>query len=395
MRLKHEIDLAYCTNIHRGETWAETFDGLSRYTDRVRQRVADGKPYGIGLRLSAKAAAELSGDVAVLNEFRRWMDERNAYVFTINGFPYGTFHGSRVKEQVYAPDWTTIERLNYTNQLFDLACELAPEGRSVSVSTLPGSFKEFVKPETAEAQWAAICANVRACSEHIESLRQKTGRDIHLGMEPEPLGLFETSAETVGFFDRLVQEQSDETQAQLLRNIGVNYDTCHLAIEFEEAADAIGRLRDSGIRLSKIHLSSALKLTPGDESVARLNEFQDEVYLHQVVVRSGSEITRRFRDLPDAVAWYRESNGVAGDEWRVHFHVPLHAQPEALFEDTRDHISGVMTLLADDPSLCTHFEMETYTWEVMPEAMRSGDVVDQLVAEYDWCLGKFREAGLA
>lgn len=394
MRLKHEIELAYCTNIHRGETWAETFDGLSRYTDQVRQRVAHGEPYGIGLRLSARAAAELAGDAAKLNEFRRWMEDRNAYVFTINGFPYGTFHGSRVKEQVYAPDWTTTERLDYTNLLFDLACELAPDGRSVSVSTLPGSFKEFVKPETAEAQWDAICANVRACSDHIESLRRKTGRDIHLGMEPEPLGLFETSAETVSFFERLMQGQAEDVREQLLRNIGVNYDTCHLAVEFEEAADAIGRLRNAGIRISKIHLSSALKLTPGDQSVGRLNEFQDEVYLHQVVVRTGSEVTQRFRDLPDAVDWYRKSNGAAGDEWRVHFHVPLHSQPEALFEDTSSHISGVMELLQEDPGLCSHFEMETYTWEVMPEAMRSGDVVDQLVAEYDWCLGEFRKAGL-
>lgn len=395
MRLKHDIDLAYCTNIHRGETWEETFAGLSRYTDSVRQRVAPDEPYGVGLRLSAKAAGELAGDSAKRDAFRRWLEEKNSYVFTINGFPYGTFHGSRVKEQVYAPDWTTTERLEYTNLLFDLVCEFAPEGTAVSVSTLPGSFKEFVKPETEADQWAAICANVRACSAHIEALVEKTGRDIHLGMEPEPLGLFETSGETVGFFDRLVEGQNEDDRKQLLRNIGVNYDTCHLAVEYEHASTAIGTLRDAGIRLSKIHLSSALKLKPEDDSVARLAEFQDDVYLHQVVVREGEEVTRRFRDLPDAIEWYRDSEKGGGDEWRVHFHVPLHAQPETLFDDTRDHISGVMELLADDPGLCSHFEMETYTWEVMPEAMRSGDVVDQLVAEYDWCLGEFRRVNLA
>ncbi len=395
MRLKHDIELAYCTNIHRGETWSETFDGLSRYTDRVRQKVAPDEPYAIGLRLSAKAAAELSGDVSKREDFRRWMDDRNAYVFTINGFPYGTFHGSRVKEQVYAPDWTTRERLEYTTLLFDLVCELAPEGRSVSVSTLPGSFKEFVKPDTEADQWNAICRNIRACSEHIEKLRDTTGRDVHLGLEPEPLGLFETSSETVGFFDRLVDGQSEDVASNLLRNIGVNYDTCHLAVEFEEAEDAVGRLRDAGIRLSKIHLSSALKLKPDDETVSRLSEFQDEVYLHQVVVREGSEVTRRFRDLPDAIDWFEKSKHGAGDEWRVHFHVPLHAQPEALFEDTRDHISEVLKLMTENPDLCKHFEMETYTWEVLPAAIRSRDVVEQLVAEYEWCIGEFRQAELA
>ncbi|MEM7602752.1 MAG: hypothetical protein AAF357_15215, partial [Verrucomicrobiota bacterium] len=131
MRLKNDIQLAYCTNIHRGETWAETFEGISQYTDQVRQRVCPDAPYGIGLRLSANAAQELRNRRSQLDDFRRWMDEKQSYVFTINGFPYGTFHGSRVKEQVYVPDWATQERLDYTNQLFDLICEMAPEGESV------------------------------------------------------------------------------------------------------------------------------------------------------------------------------------------------------------------------------------------------------------------------
>jgi len=156
MRLKHGIDLGYCTNIHRGETWAQTFTGLRDYTDAVRLRVSPDAAYGIGLRLSAEAAAELAADTGLRDGFRRWMEEKNSYVFTINGFPYGTFHGSRVKEQVYVPDWTTPERLVYTNRLFDLISEFAPSGESVSVSTLPGSFKEFIKPGTASAQRMSI-----------------------------------------------------------------------------------------------------------------------------------------------------------------------------------------------------------------------------------------------
>ena len=91
MRLKHDIHLAYCTNIHRGETWEETFHGIREYTDQVRRRVSPEEPYGIGLRLSAQAAQELRGEGSRLTDFRNWMEERRAYVFTINGFPYGTF----------------------------------------------------------------------------------------------------------------------------------------------------------------------------------------------------------------------------------------------------------------------------------------------------------------
>lgn len=394
MRLLHGIHLGYCTNIHRGETWAETFAGLDQYTRRVRERVCPAdEPYGIGLRLSADAAGELAADRGKIDAFRRWLDENGSYVFTINGFPYGKFHNTRVKERVYAPDWTTRERLDYTNLLFDLLCEIAPEGLGGSVSTLPGSFKEFITDDA--AQGAAICENLRACSAHLDGLRERTGRDLHLGLEPEPLGWFETTPETVAFFDRLTDGLSDENAVAVRRNVGVNYDTCHLAIEYEEPAEAIGRLRGAGIRVSKIHLSSALRLAPSAAARDRLRAFEDEVYLHQVVVRAGESVTRRFRDLPDALDWAESAPDAVGDEWRVHFHVPIHAQPEtAFFSDTRDHVSGLLDLLGGDPGWCGHFEMETYTWEVLPAELRSPDVVDQLVKEYDWCLGEFSRAGL-
>lgn len=393
MRLDHNIDLGYCTNIHRGESWEETFYGLKTYTDQVRERVSASDPYGIGLRLSAAAANDLSSDLAKRIEFRKWLDETNSYVFTINGFPYGTFHGSRVKEQVYAPDWTTQERLDYTNLLFDLVAELAPEGRSVSVSTLPGSFKEFIRPETKAEQKSAIFSHLRSCSDHIERLRDSTGRDVHLGLEPEPLGLFETSAETVEFFEEMVEPLGSSETDRILQNVGVNYDTCHLAIEFEEPDKAIHRLRSAGLRISKVHLSSALKLTPGAESVRELEAFEDDVYLHQVVVQKDGSIVKRIKDLPEAISWFGE-DGDKGDEWRVHFHVPLHGRPGGTFGDTREHIDGLLALLGEDPGWCEHFEMETYTWEVMPDEMRTGDVVDQLVSEYQWCLTAFENHGI-
>lgn len=417
MRLGQGIDLGYCTNIHRGETWEETFRALRQHTDAVRRKVSPDRPYGIGLRLGAEAAGELEVSAEQRAKFRRWMEDHDSYLFTINGFPYGAFHGTRVKEQVYAPDWTRPERLDYTRRLFDLAVELAPGGREVSVSTLPGSFKEFIRPETRDDQLAAIRKHLLRCSEHIEELRERTGREIHLGLEPEPLGLFETSGETVAFFGEMVDGLGAAERERFLRNVGVNYDTCHLAVEYEEPAGALGRIRNAGIRISKIHLSSALRLAPGVEALERLRAFDDEVYLHQVVVRRGEEVAERIRDLPEAFAWAEERLAEAGDagdagghssasevgnetaaalgdEWRVHFHVPLHARPDAPFADTRDHVTGVLALLAENPGWCRHFEMETYTWEVLPDSLRSQDVVDQLVAEYRWCLEEFGRAGL-
>jgi sugar phosphate isomerase/epimerase len=386
MRLTAGKHLAYCTNIHRGETWAETLANLETHTLRVREQVCPGRPYAIGLRLGADAARELS-DPATLTAFRRWLDQHDCYVFTINGFPYGQFHGTRVKEQVYAPDWTTDERVAYTNLLFDLLAEIAPPGVSGSVSTVPGSFKEFIhSPE----QETALRRNLLRCVEHIAALSERKGRDLHLGLEPEPRCFVETTAEVLRFFESLRKEYPRDER--LARHLGVNYDTCHLAVEFEEARESLDRLSAAGIRVSKLHLSSALKVRPTAGAREALAAFNDPVYFHQVVARRFDGHLVRFNDLPDALA---DSTATEAEEWRVHYHVPLHAELAAPFETTTDHLQQALDFLRDHPDLCDHFEMETYTWEVLPPELRARSVVEQLVAEYRWTLGEFAKRGFA
>jgi hypothetical protein len=131
--------LTYCTNIHPGETWPEVLTSLSRHLPAIRSEAAPDRPFGVGIRLGAPAAQALRNPEAVA-ELKDLLQAQSAYVFTINGFPYGSFHGRRVKEQVYAPDWSTPERLDYTNCLADLLVQLLPEGMTGSISTVPGSF---------------------------------------------------------------------------------------------------------------------------------------------------------------------------------------------------------------------------------------------------------------
>ena len=389
MKLNHGLHLAYCTNIHRGETWAETFDSLKNFALAVRARVSPRAPYGIGLRLSNRAAHELS-DPTTLLAFQRWLAEKHCYVFTINGFPYGQFHGTRVKEQVYRPDWTSPERLAYTNLLFDLLAKLLPAGVEGSVSTVPGSFKEFIQTD---AQRQIIRDNVWRCFEHIARVSERSKRHLHLGLEPEPLGLLENSAETIQFFEQLRDEHPNDPRFD--QHLGVNYDCCHFAIEYEEPRAAIAALISAGIKISKLHLSSALKTKPTDEARAALKYFADDVYLHQVIARDETGKLKFYRDLPDAL--FSPSSPVTRhpEEWRVHFHVPLHAPAVAPFENTNDHLLSVLDLLAANPKLCSHLEMETYTWEVLPPEFKSRSVVEQLVAEYDWTLARLAERGLA
>lgn len=377
-----DLHLGYCTNIHAAESWEETFGQLKTHIPPIKRSVAPEQRYGIGLRLSAQAANELSGDAMTV--FRHWLDAQDCYVFTINGFPYGDFHASRVKEHVYEPDWTTDSRLTYTNRLFDILAELLPDDLGEgSVSTLPGSFKPF---DVRSDGLREMRRNLTNCARHIADLAHRVEKDLHLGLEPEPLGYFETSDETVDFILALFDSHGDWMQPF----IGVNYDTCHLAVEFEEPDAALTRLLRSNIRLSKMHLSSALKLDPRGGGWEALKPFAEDTYLHQVVIRSGDTL-RRIVDLPEALIEAARTDDL-GDEWRVHFHIPLSDEPAAPLQSTRDHLEGSLSWLSSHPGACHHLEMETYTWDVLPKPLHRDDVDAQIIAEYEWTLAALAKA---
>jgi sugar phosphate isomerase/epimerase len=390
MKLNYGGHLAYCTNIHRGRDWRQTLESLRKYTMAVRRKVCPRGPFAIGLRLGSQAATELA-DRKRLLEFRRWLDKNNCYIFSVNGFPFGPFHGTSVKENVYLPDWTSPERLAYTNLLFELLAELVPGGVEGSVSTLPGSFKQFI---TGARQTKLIRDNIWRCVEHISRLSERTGKKFHLGLEPEPLCLLENSRETISFFERLRAEHRNDPR--LDEFLGVNYDCCHFAVEFEEPQKALKAFKKAGIKISKIHLSSALKTLATREARAALKKFADDVYLHQIVARDARGKLEYFRDLRDALATKSEpkTQNSKLPEWRIHFHVPLHAAAIPPFQSTNDHLLGTLDWLAKNRTACSHLEMETYTWEVLPPALKSRSVVRQLAAEYDWTLARLAERGL-
>ena len=381
MHLDHQHHLAYCTNIHPAESWAETLGALQEHTLKVRDKVIrDDESYAIGLRLSALAARELlEGDNLPL--FQDWLSSQNCYVFTINGFPYGAFHGTRVKENVYRPDWSSSERLLYTNQLFSIISRLAPEGVEGSVSTLPGSFKAF------KADESSLFANLESCARHIETLAEETGRDLHLGLEPEPLGHFENTRDTLAFFDRLL-DQSDNPDL-LLRRLGINYDTCHFAVEFDDCRESLEALRNAGLRISKVHLSNALAFDlDNPEAMKAIAQFDEPTYLHQLIT-NGGERRHCFTDLPEALTRLQEPPIMTEGhkEARVHFHIPLYSDPATPLRSTKSHVRELLAYRRDHPDFCSHFEIETYTWGVLPDDLQK-PIVDQIAAEYRWVLSQ-------
>lgn len=378
-------DLSYCTNIHPAESWEETSRALATHVLSVRDRLrasghlAADAPFAIGLRLSAIAASQLLENDH-LPRFKKWLAETNTYVFTINGFPYGSFHGTRVKEQVFKPDWSDPARLEYTKNLFKILSVIARPGSSASVSTLPGSFKSF------GADLSLILANLHELAAFLEDLSEKSGHDFHLGLEPEPLGLFENTAETLAFFERL---HAGPTPAEILaRRIGVNYDACHFALEYDAARTSLDALTNAGIRISKIHLSSALAFDPRDSAaLAAIRAFEEPTYFHQVLLRGKNSGIQRFKDLPDFFSSTAagETNPADFEEARVHFHIPLDAEPELPLRSTRDQTREVLAWRRDHPDACTHYEIETYTWAVLPGGLQR-PVDEQIAGEYRWVL---------
>jgi len=337
------------------------------------------EPFAIGLRLSAVAARELlEGDH--LSRFREWLGATHTYVFTINGFPYGSFHGTRVKEQVFRPDWTDPARLDYTKNLFRILAAIARPDISASVSTLPGSFKTFGADE------ALIRKHLIELAGFLDELSEETGLDFHLGLEPEPLGYFEDTIETVTFFQRLHHHAPDVPAIQ--RRIGLNYDACHFALEYDDAHEAFKLFGFAGIRISKIHLSSALAFDPNDPAaLAAIRAFNEPTYFHQVLLRQADHSIRRFQDLPDFFQALDNGDlrGAHIQEARVHFHIPLDAEPAAPLRSTRGETLKVLDWRRSHPEACQHYEIETYTWGVLPGGLQR-PVTEQIAGEYQWVL---------
>ena len=70
---------------------------------------------------------------------------------------------------------------------------------------------------------------------------------------------------------------------------------------------------------------------------------------------------------------------------RVHFHIPLDAEPESPLRSTRSQTLEVLKWRRENPDACHHYEIETYTWAVLPGSLQR-PVEQQVAAEYRWVL---------
>ena len=369
--------LTYCTNIHPARGFREVWQSLEQHALPLKAALSHAAPFGVGLRLSGEESKEiLEGDT--LARFKAWLSEHGLYVFTMNGFPHGPFHGEPVKAEVHAPDWRTEERVAYTLRLADALAELLPEGVTGGISTSPLSYKAWIDENDGEV-WRHLTENVVRVAEHLARLHDERGVLIHVDLEPEPDGLLENMAELVTFFEswllttgaemlaKRLNVGVDKARETLLTHVQVCFDTCHVALAYEDPAAILARLNALGIRVGKVQVSSALELDPQHCDAARdLGPYNEPVYLHQVIQRNTNGTLTRFPDLPEALA-----RPVAADAelWRVHFHVPVFLEHTETFRTTQQTILETLELLRQE-HFTEHLEVETYTWSILPDALK-------------------------
>ena len=371
---------------------------LERYAAPLKADFAPDQPFGIGLRLSGDESCEVLEN-GNLEHFKQFLDEHGLYVFTINGFPYGPFHGQAVKANVHAPDWRDEERLRYTLRLIQILEHLLPEGMTGGISTSPLSYKAWV--DGSDRTWELLTNNVVRVAEELYRAKER-GVLIHLDLEPEPDGLLENSAEVVTFYRDWLLEygattlakrleiSEEEAQEVLLKHIQICFDTCHVAVAYEEPADVLARFEEVGIKVGKVQISSALEVALPEDKAAReevaqnLQPFVESTYLHQVVQRNKDGTLTQFPDLPDALPHIQNSNA---SEWRVHFHVPIFTERFGELSSTQAGILKTFELLNEKP-FTEHLEIETYTWDVLPDELKV-DLLESIKREYTWVLGVF------
>jgi sugar phosphate isomerase/epimerase len=394
--LPDEVQLTYCTNIHAGESWAEIAASLDAHVPTIKGAVSPDAPFGLGLRLSGLAAAELLRP-ARLDAFRAQLERLGAYVFTINAFPFGPFHGTRVKEEVYRPDWRSTDRLAFTRDAARVLAALLPPDSYGSISTVPGAFKP--ESRTPGAVDLMVENLVRAAADLVR-LERETGRTIALALEPEPCCFLETVEETLAFFEnrlfapealarfgRLADLPADGAERALRDHLGVCYDVCHGAVEYEDPVSALRLLRAKGIRIPKIQLSAAMRVPRMDEDLlAALERFDTGVYLHQVIARGhrpGRDGFERYADLPDAFRALR--TGDAQGEWRIHCHVPIFLQSAGDVGSTQQDLVATLRALRQE-AFSPHLEVETYTWDVLPRALKTVSKAHDIARELAFVL---------
>jgi hypothetical protein len=385
--------LTYSTLVHPGDTWEDMWHSLTTYVPKVKERISPKEPFGISLRLANASAERLVNDKKEREKLKKFLADNDMYLYTVNAFPYGAFKGRRVKEDVYEPDWRSDERTQYTINVAEILGDVAPEGSSPSIQSAPLGFKPRV---TGPDVIASYTEHVMRVAARLVDIHARTGRMVGLALEPEPFCFLETTDEAVDYFTnhlysgasaarlaQLAQIPISEAHIALRRHVGVVFDICHQAVEYENISESLQKLVNAGIPIFKLQEAAALYMPEVTSPVVDvLTRYADTIYLTQTMEKKEGRLNR-FLNLEDAFAAWKQTSGPR--EWRTHIHVPVFLDDLGMFRTTRFAIEDALRYHKTNP-LSRQLEIETYTWDVLPASLKTGDVVDYVCRELEWDL---------
>jgi hypothetical protein len=392
MDLKNGLGhLSYSTLVHAGDTWEEMNASLREFVPQVKRQISPDEPFAVSLRISAASAKTLSESAVEREALKDFLKQEDLYVYTVNAFPYGPFKGDIVMERVYEPDWTSEERVSYTNSVADILAEVSPANVNPSIQTAPLAFR----PNVANEQYVkTFTRNIFRVVKHLRELEERTGRRVKLAIEPEPACYLETTDETVAYFKERIYSLAgirelaevagiplSEAEGAVRRYLGVVFDIGHQSVGFENITESLTKLVEAGIPIFKLQAAASLwveNLTR--DKLEALRRFTDTIYLSQTSLKQNGAITK-YLHLGEALDAY-EANPVAS-EMRTHFHVPVFLEELGPFRTTRFGVQEALKMHRKSP-LSDHLEIETYTWDVLPEELKTGNIIDYVNSELEF-----------
>lgn len=386
--------ITYCSNVHPGESLDEVLYNLNHFNQTIRQQCGL-KKMTSGLWISVTAAETLK-DPNQLKCFKKALTSAKLTLTSINGFPFGGFHDDQVKEKVYLPDWSEQARLDYTKNLADILAACLPDNITQgAISTLPLGYKQ----QWSQKKQTAANMHIQAILQHLAKLYETTGKQILLCIEMEPDCVLESTEELVKYFQHDILSVMQHSEF-----LGVCYDVCHQAVMHEDIKNSLATITAAGITIGKIQLSNALeanlKTQDKKQTLKYLHEFAEPKYLHQVKTINKDQ---QLHSSPDLTLALDNSNNNEAlpqtNPWRIHFHVPLHSESllHPSLSTTKHALYHVFDFLQQHKDVRPYLEVETYSWQVLPESLRPIDdfqLIDGIVSELSWVETELRKRNL-
>lgn len=348
--------LSFCLNACDASTWKAAQKSLDAVVPAVKALVAPRRPFPLSLHLGNRALGEA---LSRANDLHTWLEAHGCFLAALNAFPYGRFQNVRVKTNVYRPNWTDPDRLAYTRRAVAFLSGFLPEGGTGTVTTVPGGWSgDWISPDDDRE----ALKNLRKAANHCREVECDSGRRIRLAIEPEPGCAWE-------LFDRRLGRLGPE--------VGWCLDTCHAAVEFRSIDHLDWK------RIVRVQVSAAIECDNTPAARAALAPFAEPRFLHQTRAALDGELIGEWPDLTDALPNLPKLPKQA--VVRTHYHVPLTWKGSGPLRSTR-HLLTPAFFRQARRAFC---EVETYTYSVLPDALRPRPLAESIAAELRWAAQRY------